>query len=324
MLQLKYLLHDRDRALSILSRWNYDESQPALMERFRISSNAVYAFTHEGVIHFLRFAHEEEKSREQILAELEFLRYLNANGYPCLRPVVSKYGNEVEVVDTPAGRYYATVFLGVPGKSLGNQPITADMLYGWGKQMGLLHRLSKDYTPENYRRVDHEGKLKWMAEVLATFPDEKLARTELKIVNDWLAKLPRTKDHYGLIHYDFELDNVFYCEDTKKFHIIDFDDAAYHWFALDVTNALASYEGDNPHLALEQFIAGYRTEHVWDEQWLALMPGFTRYQLLYGYVRIIRSTQDKSFGEEPDWMAGLRQKLAKLCKERSANFGKEI
>ena len=324
MLQLKHLLHDRDRALSILSRWNYDESQLDLMERFRISANAVYGFTNQGIRHFLRFAHEEEKSREQILAELAFLRYLNQNGYPCLHPVVSKHGNELEVVDTPNGRYYASVFLGVPGKSLGDQPITAEILFGWGKQMGLLHRLSKDYTPEDYRRIDHAGQLNWMAEVLATFPDEELARTELRIVSDWLSKLPRTKDNYGLIHYDFETDNVFYSEDTKEFHIIDFDDPVYHWFALDVTTALATYEGDNPELAQEQFVAGYRTENHLDEQWQALSPGFARYQALYGYVRVIRSTRDKDFGEEPDWMAGLRQKLAKFCERRSTNFGKPI
>ena len=324
MLQLKYLFQDKETALSILSRWNYDENQPDLMERFRISANAVYSFTDQGIRHFLRFAHEEEKSRGQILAELAFLRYLIQNGYPCLRPVLSKHGNEVEVVDTPSGRYYASVFLGAPGKSLGDQPITAEMLFGWGKQMGLLHRFSKDYTPHNYRRIDHAGQLKWMAEVLATFPDEELARTELRIVSDWLSKLPKSKDNYGLIHYDFETDNVFYSEDTKEFHIIDFDDAVYHWFALDVTTALATYEGDNPELAQEQFVAGYRTEHHLDEQWQALSPGFVRYQALYGYVRVIRSARDRDFGEEPDWMVRLRNKFAKYCEKRREQFGKDI
>jgi len=324
MLQLRHLLHDRERALNILARWNYDENQPHLLERFRISANAVYAFTHEGVRHFLRFAHAEEKNQEQILAELEFLRYLSANGYPCLRTALSKHGNELEVFDTPTGRYYAVVFLGVPGKSLGDQPLTADLLFGWGKQMGRLHRLSQDYTPADYRRDDHTARLEWMAEVLAAFPGEDLARKELKIVGDWLAQLPQTTDNCGLIHYDFETDNVFYSEDSGEFHVIDFDDAVYHWFAMDVTTALASFDGDDPSLAKGQFIEGYRTEHTLDEEWLALMPGFRRYQLLYGYVRVIRATRDKDFGEEPDWMSGLRQKLAKFCESRSVHFGRPI
>ena len=86
---------------------------------------------------------------------------------------------------------------------------------------------------------------------------------------------------------------------------------------------MASYEGEDP-LAQEQFVAGYRTEHHLDEQWQALSPGFARYQALYSYVRVLRSTRDKDFGEEPDWMAGLRQKLAKFCEKRSFRFGQEI
>lgn len=324
MLQLKHLFHDKELALEILSRWSYDESQPNLMEQFRISANAVYLFTSHAKRCFLRFAHEEEKNREQILAELEFLRYLKANNYPCLQPVLSKAGNELEVMDTPNGRYYGVVFLGVPGESLSNQPLTPEILFGWGKQLGRLHRLSTDYRPSRYHRVDYMGQLQWMAEVLDTFPDEKLARRELEVIGDWLERLPKNDTNYGLIHYDFETDNVFYSPNTKEFHVIDFDDAVYHWFAMDVITALASYEGSNNELAQEQFIAGYRTEHQLDDERLQLRPGFSRYQRLYSYIRVIRSTRDQNFGEEPEWMVGLREKLAKLCIERSADFGKPI
>lgn len=324
MLKLKHLFHDKELALEILSRWNYDESQPHLMEQFRISANAVYLFTNNAKRCFLRFAHEEEKNQEQILAELELLKYLRANNYPCLQPVLSKGGNELEVVDTPNGRYYGVVFLGVPGESLSNQPLTPEILFGWGKHLGRLHRLSTDYSPSRYQRVDYMTQLQWMAEVLDISSKEELARRELEVVSDWLQRLPKNETNYGLIHYDFETDNVFYSPDTKDFHVIDFDDAVYHWFAMDVITALASYEGSNNELAQEQFIAGYRTEHHLDDEWLRLKPGFSRYQHLYSYVRVIRSTRDQNFGEEPEWMAGLREKLAKLCIERSADFGKPI
>lgn len=324
MLQLKHLFHDKELALGILSRWNYDENQPHLMDQFRISANAVYAFTDQGRRCFLRFAHAEEKNHEQILAELEFLKYLRASNYPCLQPVLSKDGNELEVVETPNGRYYGVVFLGVPGKSLSKHPLTPEILFGWGKHLGRLHRLSKNFNPSHYRRVDHLDQLNWMAEVLDTFPEEELARKELEVVGNWLQRLPQNDANYGLIHYDFETDNVFHSPDNGEFYIIDFDDAVYHWFAMDVTTGLASYEGGNPELAQEQFIAGYRTENQLDDEWLRLRSGFSRYQRLYGYVRVIRSTQDQNFGEEPEWMVGLREKLARFCVERSTDFGKPI
>lgn len=324
MLQLKYLFHNKELALEILSRWNYDKNQPHLMEQFRISANAVYGFTNQDTRCFLRFAHAEEKSRGQILAELEFLNYLRTNNYPCLQPVLSKAGNELEVVDTPDGRYYGVVFLGVPGRSLSDHTLTPTIAFGWGKHLGRLHRLSKDYSPSRYRRVDHVAQLNWMAEVLDTFPEEALARRELEVVSDWLQRLPQNDNNYGLVHYDFETDNVFYNPDTENFYVIDFDDAVYHWFAMDVTTALASYEGSNRELAQKQFMAGYRTEHRLDDEWLQLRPGFSRYQNLYSYVRVIRSTKNQNLGEEPKWMGSLREKLAKLCIERSADFGKPM
>lgn len=321
MLKLRFLLDDRQRALNILSRWDHDQDQLHLLDYFRISANAVYPYKNKGVLHFLRFSPDDEKEEGQVRAEVEFLHYLSAMKYPSLTPVKSRHGNEMEIVDLPQGTYYATSFVGVPGKSLARQAVTTELLYSWGQAMGRLHKLSAAYTPATYIRHSHADRLRWMSGVLADFPDERAARKELDAVIDWLSTLPKTPDVYGLIHYDFETDNVMYDPQTAKLSVIDFDDAVYHWFAMDITTALASYEGDAPALAREQFVAGYRSEHPLDNAQLDLLPHFKRYQDLYGFVRALRSASDTGFGEEPEWMIALRSRLYAKCEERRARFG---
>jgi Ser/Thr protein kinase RdoA (MazF antagonist) len=158
VLRLRHLFHDPDLARDILSRWDCDH-RPDLLERFRISANAIYPFVWQGQLRYLRFAPQGEKQAESILAELEFLHYLQKNDYPCLKPVPSKRGDELETVETQQGTYYATVFDAVPGKSLNPETMSDEMLVGWGKALGRLHHLSSSYQPVRHRRLDHLGQL---------------------------------------------------------------------------------------------------------------------------------------------------------------------
>jgi len=52
---------------------------------------------------------------------------------------------------------------------------------------------------------------------------------------------------------------------------------------------------------------------------LELLPVFRRYVNLYGYVRILRSVEEK-WNNEPDWMINLRIKLENLLKKRKDTF----
>ncbi len=119
-------------------------------------------------------------------------------------------------------------------------------------------------------------------------------------------------EQYGLIHYDFEFDNVFYDADTNTCSVIDFDDGMYHWYALDVVQVLDCIEDELTSEACEQakekFLEGYRSEHCLTEEMqksYALMRRFTN---LYGYARLIRCVAEK-FDVEPDWMSELRSEL---------------
>ncbi|MEW8995065.1 phosphotransferase enzyme family protein [Clostridium sp.] len=323
MLKLKYLFDNEDLAHMILKNWEYDYDDPDLLKYYRISSNAVYYCKNQFNTFFLRFTPAEEKPKEKILAELEFLSYLRDNGYPALETILSKAGNELEVVDTPWGTFYAVAFKKVSGKQISAMPLTKDLIFGLGKALGKLHKLSSEFSPVNNKRNDWKETACWMEDVLSTFPDETAAKSELSILRAYFSKLPTTKENFGLIHYDFELDNVFYDEITKTYNPIDFDDAMYHWYALDIEQSLDSIKEDMPEEQVEssvnEFIKGYRLEYAISDEMLELLPIFRRYVNLYGYVRILRSVEEK-WDNEPDWMIDLRIKLENLLNKRKDTF----
>ncbi|GAA0764915.1 phosphotransferase enzyme family protein [Clostridium subterminale] len=323
MLKLKYLFDNEDLAHMILKNWEYDYDDPNLLKYYRISSNAVYCCKNQGNTFFLRFTPAEEKNQEKILAELEFLSYLRSNGYAAVETILSKAGNELEVVDTPWGTFYAVAFKKVSGKQIAAMPLTTDLIFGLGKALGKLHKLSSEFIPVNNKRNDWKETMDWMEDVLSTFPDETAAKSELSILRAYFSKLPTTKENFGLIHYDFELDNVFYNEITKTYNPIDFDDSMYHWYALDIEQSLDSIKEDMPEEQVEpsinEFIKGYRLEYDISDEMLKLLPIFRRYVDLYGYVRILRSVEEK-WNNEPDWMINLRIKLEDLLNKRKNTF----
>ncbi|WP_055666191.1 phosphotransferase enzyme family protein [Desnuesiella massiliensis] len=327
MLKLKYLFDNKDLANMILNNWEYDYDDPNFLKYYRISSNAVYWCKYQGNTFFLRFAPAEEKNKEKILAELEFLTYLRNNGYPAVETILSKAGKELEAVNTPWGIYYAVAFKKASGKQISGVTLTEDIIFGLGKSLGKLHKLSSEYGPANNRRDDWKETMNWMEDVLSAFPDEVAAKSELTILKDYFSKLPATKENFGLIHYDFEPDNVFYDDITKNHTPIDFDDAMYHWYAMDVEQSLDSIKEDIPEeqveSAINQFINGYRSEYDFSDDMLKLLPVFRRYADLYGYVRVLRSVEEK-WDNEPDWMVNLRVKLENLSNSGKDDFAKPI
>lgn len=327
MLKLKYLFDNKDLANMILNNWEHDYDDPNFLKYYRISSNAVYWCKYQGNTFFLRFAPAEEKTKEKILAELEFLTYLRNNSYPAVETILSKTGKELEAVNTPWGTYYAVAFKKASGKQISGVTLTEDIIFGLGKSLGKLHKLSSEYSPVNNRSDDWKKIMSWMEDVLSAFPAEIATKSELTILKDYFSKLPATKENFGLIHYDFEPDNVFYDEISKTYNPIDFDDAMYHWYAMDIEQSLDSIKEDMPkeqvESAINQFINGYRSEYDFSDDMLKLLPVFRRYADLYGYVRVLRSVEEK-WDNEPDWMVNLRIKLENLINSRKCDFAKPI
>lgn len=327
MLKLKYLFDNRELATMLLKNWDFDVPSLELFKYYRISSNAVYPFKYNEKVHFLRFAPTSEKIIANLAAERDFVSFLGTNHYPALKYKASKNGLDIETIETPWGDYYALVFERVAGNSLEETPFTKEVSQILGQHLGRLHKLSAQYTPTAHPRWSYEDVLAWIENELQAFEHEALAKKEVLLVKEKLAELSKSTNTFGLIHYDFELDNVFYEPTKGLMSVIDFDDAMYSWFAMDIEQSLDSIESECdsdcvPELK-ESFIVGYRQEFAIDNEMLSYMPLFRRFANLYGYTRVLNSTAEV-WANEPEWMVQLRIKLDHIMTARSKDFGQPL
>ena len=327
MLRLKYLFDNAELATMLIKNWQFDTPSLDLFKYYRISSNAIYPFKYNGKIHFLRFAPIAEKSITNLLAERDFVNFLDANHYPALKYRASLNGKDIETLRTPWGDYYASVFERVEGNSLEDIEFTGEIAKRYGQQLGSLHKLSAQYTPTTDQRWSYEDVLNWIEDELKPFKNEVLAKTEVRLLKEALAQLAKSSDTFGLIHYDYDIDNVFYEPQKEIMSVIDFDDAMYSWYAMDIEQALDSIEnevgGGSVAELQASFLRGYRQEFDVTDEMLSHIPLFRRFSNLYGYIRILRATAE-CWANEPQWMVQLRSKLNYLMTVQSKNFGQTL
>lgn len=326
MLRLRYLFEDYDLARAALALWPHDvDTLEDMLAQFRISSNAVYPFFAGGQAHFLRLAPVAEKLERNLGAEQAFIAYLRGNGFPALEMMPSVRGETLETVTHKGEAYFAMVSAGVPGQRMDRMNWTEDAILAFGQTLGRLHRLSTQWHPVEPKWA-YTDVLRWIADVLAAANAPEVAIYEVDIVAAALDTLPKTQACYGLTHYDYELDNVFFDAETGVCHVIDFDDGMLHFYAMDVHKALDNIREEMPsewHVRAEAtFLQGYRESMTITD---ALLENgvFSRFAKLYGYARCLRCVQD-TFAEEPDWMQDLRVNLDYAMAEASAAFGKPI
>lgn len=371
MLKIKYLFHTPELAEMLLGNFEYDPASLHLFQYYRISSNAVYPFQYSGERRLLRFAPKGEKRKGNLLAELDFLAYLRAQGYGVMEAVpvararagllaeaersqsaevegelpveterslradaegsqsAEAEGELLVEAETPWGAYYASVFKHVPGVQLGQLELTGHIARRYGEALGKLHHLSREYRPVAERRWTHSEVLEWIGDTLQPYlpePEAMAALEETRLLTDYFAQIPLTPENYGLVHYDFETDNVFYDSAADGCQVIDFDDAMYHWYALDLEQALDSLsDAVAPELyedRKDRFMEGYRSCFMLPENGPSA-EACRRFADLYGYARIRRASAE-AWAHEPEWLTGLRGKLAAARQRKAAAFGKPL
>ncbi|WP_240703053.1 phosphotransferase [Cohnella luojiensis] len=127
------------------------------------------------------------------------------------------------------------MFNRVSGEQINKTDFSDRVIFSHGKALGKLHYLSSYYTPDSHKRWSY-------SDVLFDYPLETAALAEARLLQDYFSTIPITNRNFGLIHYDFEYDNVFYDEATDSCNVIDFDDSMYHWYAMDIEQALDSLQ----------------------------------------------------------------------------------
>jgi Ser/Thr protein kinase RdoA (MazF antagonist) len=379
MMKLQHLHDQRDMVHHILRRWAHDADRLDWLDRYRISANAVYPFSSGGQLHFLRFAPESEKRAGQVEAELAWLEALVANGLEVCTPVPSLEGNRVERVETDWGACLACVFKGAEGQRLdwmAWNPLPEDALLAAGRTLAELHRLSEQFGREQELR--HPARvtgpspwswsevLDWCERTVAGIPmlpegalglddegkpwPEAPTETErfgcaVQTLRETLAAMPCSPETHGRIHYDFEMDNLFWQPGANRCVPIDFDDCMLHLYGMDVHKSLESIretladkreeaeeargEADcgtaaSADVDWEQrygqasalFLEGYRTIRPIPTDLTTHHAAHAAFAAAFGYARCVYAVQHVD-ENEPEWQTGLRTHLRHFMEERA-------
>ena len=319
MLKLRYLFDNRDLALMLLENWEYDKDAMDMLNNFRISANAVYPYKLNGETFFLRFVPWNVKNENEMKEEIDFILYLHKEGLNVLEPILSKNGKYLLKKDTPWGEYLVCAFKRVLGEDLENfisneNGYSNELIKDYGKTLGKLHKFSN-----RYKKVNKKSCFDLLDELEYIYKNDFNGKAEIIIsefneLKKLLNQIPKNEANYGLLHGDFELDNVFFDKNTGNFSIIDFGNSLYHWYVIDIDITLASLKDEISEKDFDNvktlFLNGYCEEYTYDDKTLEYMPIFKRFEELREYIEL-KNILEETWDNEPQWMTGLREKLNK-------------
>jgi Ser/Thr protein kinase RdoA (MazF antagonist) len=295
-------------ARALLAPW---EHAPATIQFVRSSANFLYRFQAQGQRRFLRFIEDSERRREAIVAEMSLLAGLSAAGIAVSAPIASRQRRLVETADTVWGQFHAVVFPALEGDQLEVEDLDVAGMRTWGRILGRLHTVM-GLPPQRLARPTWRDRLSAIQGALP--PGFPALQAEYRRLADWLDTLPMTPETYGMIHGDFELDNLIWRNGSAA--VLDFDDSAFMWYVADVAFAVRDLFTSDMDLGdprFQTFIAGYRESRPLSDESLEQTPLFLRFAQLLQYARIVRTLDFAPDPMQPEWLVALHDKLARLA-----------
>lgn len=237
------------------------------------AENYVFEVYRHATPYILRITHESHRTKQQLLSELLWVRYLQKNGAQIPNVLFSIHDNLIETVKALDGSdFYCCLFEKAPGMrvKISDKEFNESIFFEWGRTIGQFHRLTKNYRPKQTHK-----RLEWDEEELLTIeqyykdaPNEIIQQQ--KFLKDRLLQLPQHSDNYGLIHSDIHHGNFHVHDGT--IYVFDFDDCSYHWFASDLaiplyyyiwsleTSGITDFE-EHGKVFMKELRKGYETEN---------------------------------------------------------------
>jgi amicoumacin kinase len=268
-------------------------------ERLPSGENDVYrvrSATGESILRLTPLSH---RSRAELEAELDFVRYLCENGYPAAAPIADPDGAYLIAIEDG----HAALFELAPGEHveafgpLWTEPLFVD----WGRSIGRLHNLSATY-PRSYRRFgwEDEATTRWMPANL-----KGVAR------DAYHALLPKVRDAADeetlIIHGDFGRVN-FHLQNGQLI-VFDFDDCTRHVPMYDIAVALWPLRNRPPDERdrwLSSMLIGYEQERPASTSHLQTM---FEWRTLYMLAHHTRKWGSEATGTQSNWLASVEAQI---------------
>lgn len=267
----------------------------------------------------VRISYQNNRSKEDYLAELEFVRYLYENGASVANVISSKDGNLIEEMEYVNQTIYISVFEKAKGMQLAENGYRyregvslTEYFYNCGKTLGKIHQLSKEYQPLHAR---YHFKDKYNKEYIEMLLPESLSVVKHKIVDilKELEKISKDNEVYGMVHFDYSDGNYHIDFDNGNITVYDFDNCCYAWYMYDLAELWLHGEGwimnetdaQKRKQFMEKYFAeilrGYRTETEIDDEIVMKLPLFIQanhIELLVDAFEVERNTGENYLDAE--------------------------
>ena len=252
--------------------------------------------------YILRISDLGDRSEKDYLAETEYVHYLAENGAPVADVIPSVNGRLVESMEAEGKTVYVSLFAYAKGMLLVDNGYRYregasldEYFYNTGKALGAIHRLSKEYEPVHPRQ-DYFDKynMTYLNQLIPEEYSELKAAIERRL--DEFRALPKNKDIYGLVHFDYSDGNYHVNMDTGAITVFDFDNCMNCWYMFDLANLWIHNEGwtwqeADPGKKFELMqqcfnyqLQGYKTETDIPEEMLEKLPLFIDMVLIENIV----------------------------------------
>ena len=256
-----------------------------------------------------------DRSRDHLLGEVEYIRYLSEHGASVADVVHSREGHLLEEISYNGHTFYVCVFVKAGGKLLVENhyryrqgvPLT-EYFYNCGQVLGKMHQLSKEYVPV-HRRYHFLEKYnpQYIDDLIP--PSLPLLKGRLVELLETLEGVEQTRDTYGMVHLDYSDGNYMIDFDTGQITVFDFDDSCFCWYMYDLANVWThgvgwvQFEPDPRkrerfmHDYFEAVLTGYRTETEIDDAMLDMLPLFIRATVMENILSAFEGMRNN--GEAP-------------------------
>lgn len=246
----------------------------------------------ESTPKILRISYLDDRTREDILAEVEYVRFLYDNGASVSNVINSINGNLLEELSYNNQKFHICLFEKAEGKMLVENnycyregiPIS-EYFYNCGKVLGKMHSLSKKYVPI-HRRKSFFDKFN-MQYINSLIPNSLSSLKEkMEMLIKKLEEIDTTNDTYGMIHFDYSDGNYNIDFECGKITVYDFDNSCFGHYIYDLANIWVQGVGwiqferdvDKRREFMDTYfstvIQGYKSEVTIDESMLELLQLF--------------------------------------------------
>ncbi len=282
--------------------------------------NLIYFCNKEDAPSFvLRISYMNDRTENDYLAELEFVRYLSQNGASVANVVLTVDDNLLCQMEVENQILYICLFEKAKGMQLAENnyryregaPLSENF-YNCGKTLGKIHQLSKDYKPVHSCKNFAE---KYNMDYIEKLLPQNMADVKKKIgkILDSLNQIEKSKENYGMIHFDYSDGNYNVDFSNGKLTVYDFDNSCFAWYMYDIAELWVHGEGwimfeadknkrkQFMEFYLAEILKGYRTETDISEEMIKKLPLFvqaTRIENLVDAFEVEKNTGENYLDEE--------------------------